>query len=110
MAVVAAGVHFSGLRTGVGKGVELLHGQRVHIGPQTHAAPAGPTIAPVDDANHPGGRHATVQCNAPAGQLLRHDIGGAHFLKTQLRVGVDVFADGGNRSGVLQDGCINFHR
>ena len=109
VAVMAAGVHFSGMGAGVGKGVELLHRQRVHIGPQTHTAAAGPAIAPMDDANDPRGCHATVQRNAPAGQLLRHDIGGTHFLETQLRVGVNVFADGGDGGGVLQDGGVNFH-
>ena len=38
VAVMAAGVHLAGVLAGVGKGVELLHRQGVHVGPQANGA------------------------------------------------------------------------
>jgi hypothetical protein len=42
VAIVAAGVHLAGMLAGVGKGVELLHGQRIHVGAQAN----GPVDVP----------------------------------------------------------------
>jgi hypothetical protein len=50
-----------------------------------------------------------VDRDAPFGQFGGHHIGGAHFFKTQLRVGMDVPANGRNAGGVGQDGFIEFH-
>jgi hypothetical protein len=38
VAVVAAGVHLAGVFAGVLKGVELLHGQRIHVSAQANGA------------------------------------------------------------------------
>ena len=61
------------------------------------------------DADHAGLAHASVDRNAPLGELGGHHIGGAHFLKTQLGVGVDVPTDGRDGGGVGQDGFMEFH-
>ena len=106
MAVVSAGVHLAGMCAGVGKGVELLHGQGVHVGAQSQCAAGG---AGFHNAHHPGSAHAAVDRNAPLGQLGGHHIGRAHLLKTQLRVGMDVFAQGRNFGGVGNNGFDQFH-
>ena len=38
VAIMAAGMHFPGVATGMGKGVELLHRQGIHVGPQANGA------------------------------------------------------------------------
>jgi hypothetical protein len=80
----------------VGKGVELLHGQRVHVGPQADGPATGPAVAPVHDAHHAGGAHAPMDGDAPFGQPPGHDIGGAHLFEAQFGVRVDVTADRGD--------------
>ena len=103
---MAAGVHLSGVLAGMGEGVELLHGQGVHVGAQTNGARA---IAAFDDAHHACGAHAPVDGNSPGRELLGHHIGGALLLETQLRVGVDVSAHGGQAVGLGQDFFNDFH-
>ena len=65
--------------------------------------------ARLDDAHHAGGAHATVDGDAPLGQLLRDQIGGANFFKTQLGVGVDVTANGRDGGSLLGEGIKDFH-
>ena len=107
VAIVAAGMHLSRVHAGVGKGVRLLHGQGVHVGTQANS-PCG--RARLDDAHHAGGAQAPVDGNAPFGQLGRHHVGGAHFLKAKLGVGVQVAAYGGNGWGVVDDGFDQMHK
>ena len=38
VAIVSAGVHFPGVLAGMLEGVELLHGQSIHVGAQTNGA------------------------------------------------------------------------
>ena len=95
--------------TGMGKGVELLHGQGVDVGAQSHTTSTSPAIAAVHNANDTGGAHAAVNGNAPVGELLGHDIGRADFLEAQLGVRVNVFANGRNAGRVGEDGVDDFH-
>ena len=53
VAVVAAGVHLARVSAGMVEGVELLHGQRIHVGAQADGPATGTTVAPVHDADHP---------------------------------------------------------
>ena len=93
----------------MGKGVELLHGQRVHVGAQADGTAAGAAVPPLDDADHAGLAQPPVDGNPPLGELLCHHIGGAHFFKTQLGVGVNVPAHCGNTGGLGDDGINNVH-
>ena len=106
VAIVATGVHLARHSTGVGKGVALLHRQRVHVGAQPDGA-AG--RARLDATHHAGGTQAAVDGNAPVGQLLRNDVGGAQLLETQFRVGVDITAQGGDGVALPSDGINQFH-
>ncbi len=106
VAVVAAGVHLALVLAGVGEGVVLGHRQRVDVGAQAHRAAAG---AVLDDADHAGLAQAAVDGDAPVGQRLGDDVGGAVLLKAQLGVGVDVTADGGDGGHVGQDGFDEVH-
>ena len=109
VAIVSARVHLAFVLAGVRKGVELLHGQGVHVGSEAYAASASTAIAAVHHTHHTGGAHAPQNGNAPVGQLLGHHIGRANFLEAQLGVRVDVFANGRNAGGVGQDGVDDFH-
>ena len=106
VAVMAAGVHLAGVHAGVAEGVELLHGQRVHVGAQANRA-AG--RAAFDNAHHAGGAQAAVNGNAPLGQLLRHHLGCAHFLEAQLGVGVNVTAKGSHVGRLLNNRINQVH-
>ena len=64
MAIVAAGVHLAGVLAGVGKLVELLHGQGVHVGAQADGTVA---VAAFQNAHHPRGAHAAMNGDAPLG-------------------------------------------
>ena len=106
MPVMAAGVHLAGVRAGMGEVVVLGHRQRVDVGAQADG-PAG--VAVLDDADHAGLAQAAVDRDAPVGQRLGDDIGGALFLKAQFRVGMDVASDGGDAGGIGQDGFDELH-
>jgi len=106
VAIVAAGVHLAGMFAGVGEGVELLHGQGVHVGAQGQCAAGGTGFHDADDT---GSAHPAVDGNAPLCQLGGHHIRRANFLETQLRVGMDIFAQGRNFGGVGNNGLYQFH-
>jgi hypothetical protein len=106
MAVMAASVHFSWVLASVWKFVELLHGQGVHIGAQANGAVA---CAVFDDAHHTRRTHATVHGNTPLRQLGGDQICRMHFSKAKLRVGVNLFANRGNASGLGGNGINDFH-
>ena len=109
VAVVAASVHFAGVLAGVGKGVELLHGQGIDVGAQANAAATFAAIAAVHNADDAGGAHAAVNGNAPVGELLGHHVGCALFFEAQLGVSVNVFANGRYAGRVCEDGVDDFH-
>ena len=106
---MAAGVHPAGVPAGVRESVEFLHRQRVHVGAQAHAAPAGAAVASLHDADDAGHSHAPVNGNAPFGQLLRHPLGGANFLKAQLGMGMQITAKGRHVGGVAGKGLDEVH-
>ena len=91
------------------EGIEFLHRQRIHVGAQAHSAPAGTAVAPVHDAHHAGLAHAAMKGNAPLRELCGHEVGGAHFLETQLGVGVDVAAQRGDGGRLGGDGVNGLH-
>ena len=107
VAIVAASVHLAGMLAGMGKRVGFVHGQGVHVGTQADAALAG---AVFDEADHAGGAHAAVHFDAPTAELGGHQIGGAVFLKTQFRMGVNVAAQGHHAGGFGGDRVEQFHR
>ena len=109
MTIVAAGVHLAVVFAGVLKGVELLHGQGVHVGAQANGTPAGAAVAAMHDAHHTRLAQPAVDGNAPFGELARHHIGGAHFFKAQLGVGMDIPAHRCNTRGLGDDGVDNVH-
>ncbi|OIQ78272.1 hypothetical protein GALL_400220 [mine drainage metagenome] len=98
--VVAAGVHFAGLRAGVSEAVGFVHRQGVHIGAQTYG-PVGRAV--FDDADHTGGTQPALHRDTPRREFLRHDIGRALFFKAQLGVGVNVATQGGHGSALLNN-------
>ena len=61
------------------------------------------------DAHHTRLAQPAVDGNAPFGELARHHIGGAHFFKAQLGVGVDIPAHRCNTRGLGDDGVDNVH-
>ena len=112
VAVVAAGVHLALVFAGVGEGVELGHGQRVHVGAQANRSSVfrgRAAVAPVHDADHAGGAQPAVNGDAPLRQLGRHQVGGAHFLEAEFRVRVDVAPQLGDGRGLCQDGFDQVH-
>ena len=90
MAVVAAGVHFPGVRGCMREGVEFLHRQRVHVGSQSDGRIAAAALDDADDARH---AHAAQHRDAPLSQLLGDDVGSALLFVAQLWVGMDVASD-----------------
>ena len=107
--VVSASVHLALVFAGVGKGVELLHGQSVNVGAQTNAAAASAAVSACQNADDASGAHAAVDGDAPIGELLGDHVGGAFFLEAQLGVRVNVFANGRNAGHVCEDGVDDFH-
>ena len=107
MAVVPAGVHLVSVLAGVRKGVELLHRQRVHVSAQANSFARR---ARFDNAHHARHTHAAMDRNTPFSQLVGHYVGCAHLFKTQLRVSVDVAANGGDAGCLGDDGIDNFHK
>jgi hypothetical protein len=106
VAVMATGVHLASLLAGVTKGIGLLHGQGVHVGAKTHS-PGGAAI--FQNTDHTGGAQATVDGNAPFGELGRHQICRAHLLEAEFRVGMDVAAQGGKVVALAHDGVDQVH-
>ncbi|KAG0732488.1 hypothetical protein G6F23_014269 [Rhizopus arrhizus] len=72
VAIMAARVHLAFVLAGVGKGVDLLHGQRIHVGAQAHGAVAG--LVAADDADDARATQAAVDFDAPFFELGGHHI------------------------------------
>ena len=91
MAVVAAGMHSARVLAGMGEAVVLFHRQRIHVGAQTDGALA---LAALQNAHNTGAPDASHHRNTPTLQQLGHTGGRALFGKAQLRMCVQVAADG----------------
>ena len=103
MAVVAAGMHAARNAAGVREGVVLGHRQRIHVGAQADGAVRASGCAAADRADHAGAPEPAVHLDAPALERSRDDVGGAHLLEAEFRMGVDVASDrddGGEIGGV----------
>jgi hypothetical protein len=74
----------------MGKGVDFLHGQGIHIGTQAYGPFASAILEYADDAC---ASQATDDGYAPGFQLLRDNFRGAVFFKAKLRMGVDITPD-----------------
>ena len=109
VAIMAASVHFAFVLAGMGKGVELLHGQGVDVGTQANASTTFAAVTAVHDADDTGGAHAAVNGDAPVGELLGDHVGCALFFEAQLGVSVNVFANGRYAGRVCEDGVDDFH-
>ncbi len=88
MAVMTAGVHHAGAARGVGEGVELAQGERIHVRAQAPAAPAVGALA-LDHADDAGASDAPVERYAQHTQFGGDAVGGAVFLEAQLGPGVE---------------------
>ena len=84
---MAAGMHTPGVLRGMRESVVLGHRQGVDVGAQANGAGAR---AILDNADHAGATKASVDRNAPFGELGRDHVGGTLFLDTQFGMGMDV--------------------
>ena len=73
----------------MGKGVEFLHGQRIHVGAKAHRTGAGSTP---DHPHHTRHTHTAKNRNLPRFQLLRHHVGGTLLFITKFRMGMNIAA------------------
>jgi len=73
---------------------------------QANRARAGPIL---DDAHNACGSHAAMDGNAPFSELGSDDVGGAVFLETEFRVGVNIAANRGDGCGLRNDGIEHVH-
>jgi hypothetical protein len=90
----------------VREGVVLFQRQRVHVGTQPDAPPAGAMAKPADDA---GAADAGGHLVAPLGQLLGDHLGSAMLLEAQLRMGVYVAPYGLDLRLEVQDSLRQQH-
>ena len=85
----------------------LVHRQGVHVGPKPDAAFAGTTAC--EHADDAGLADASVNLDAPGGELLGHDAGGADLLEPDLRMRVQVAPDGSELVGEIGDAGKHGH-
>ncbi len=97
MAVMAAGMHLSGMGRTVRKGVEFIERQRVHVGAQPDGAAARADLQRADDA---GAGEPAMHDKAKFVELSGHQLGGAPFAESELGMRVKVAAD--RRDALLQ--------
>src|SRR5450830_307449 len=90
VAVMAAGMHFSGVTGRVRERVEFLHRQCVHVGTQADRTLA---LAIFKNADDTGAAQAAQYRYAPFSQFGDDGFGGAVFFVTQLRVRMQIAAD-----------------
>src|SRR2546421_199456 len=69
---------------------------------------AARTLA-LDDTDHTGAAETAMDFDAPALQLVSDDAGGADLLEPDLRMGVEVAADGGEFVGIAVDAVNGGH-
>ncbi len=86
--------------------VELVDGQRVHVGAQADGAVR---IAGAQRADDAGLAQAAMDVEAPARELLGDDVGGAHLLEGDLGVPVYVAPDFDQLVMMLGDSMLGRH-
>ena len=91
VAVVAAGVHASGMTGAMAENVELIQRQGVHVGAQADGAIAAAALQPADDT---GAGQTAVHFQPQALQMRRHDVGGAPLAECQFGMAVEIAANG----------------
>jgi hypothetical protein len=97
VAVMAAAVKAAGNRgTPFQVGV-LLHRQRIHVGAQSDAS--GARALAFEHADHAGTAEPAVYLDAPLREFLGDNSRGPHLLESDLGMGVQVPADGGEFVG-----------
>ncbi|MCY1302497.1 hypothetical protein D9M70_521550 [compost metagenome] len=92
---------------GVAELIHLLHGQRVHVGAQPDGAQR---TAIADDAYQAGLAESAMHGDAPAFEQLAHQLRRAVLLERQLRMGMDVAADGADGRRVFNDVFDQIHK
>jgi NAD(P)H-dependent FMN reductase len=95
--VVAAGMHHASVTTGVVQASGLIDRQCVHVGPQAQPARA---VTAHQLPHHTGTSQAALNRVAPAVQLVGHQGRGAVLVECQLRMAVDVMAQGDESIGL----------
>ena len=65
---------------------------------------ASAAVASVHGSHYAGGTHAAVNGQAPLDEFLSHHVSGAHFLKAQLGVGMNVATHSGDGGRLCKDG------
>ena len=80
------------------KGIALLHRQRIHVGAQADRARAAAGAQHPDDAGAPD---PAMRFDAERLEPGGNELGGAVLGKGQLRVGVDVLAEGGKMGSLF---------
>src|ERR1700680_4944206 len=98
MAVMPAAVEAAGNGRAPSQVRILLHRQRIHGGAQANAFSPG-ALAP-EHADHAGAAEAAMHLDAPLGQFVGDDPGGADFLEADLGMGVQIPADRGEFVGI----------
>ncbi|MCY1521686.1 hypothetical protein D9M68_565110 [compost metagenome] len=107
VAVMATGVHLAVVLAGMRERVDLLHGQRVHVGAQAHGAVS--RLVAADDPDDARAAQPAMDFDAPFFKLRGHHVGRAEFLEGQFGMRVDVASNLGNVVMPRDDGFEEFH-
>ena len=103
---MSAGMHLTGVHTGVRKGVALLHGQGVHVGSKSYGSGV---VASLDHAHKARGANAMVDLDAPGCQQIGDRLRRPHFLETQLGVSMQIPPDACEGWMLAQNAVKDFH-
>ena len=95
MAVVAAGVHDAGVHAAVGAAGNLLQGERVGVGAEQQRPPG----RGADDVGQDAGAGEAAGPEAEGAEVALHDLRGPVLRHGELRVAVEVAADGDEVEG-----------
>src|SRR6516162_1954192 len=85
----------------------FLHRQRVHVGAKPDAP--GARAFPPEHADNAGAADAAVHLDAPFPEFFGNDAGRTHFLEADLRMSVQVAADGSEFVGIALDAIDSWH-
>jgi hypothetical protein len=79
MPIVSASMHFANVFRCMGKGIDFLYRQGVHIGTQSDGTSG---VSLLDYAYHSGDAKAAYYGDAPFGEFARYNVGRSVFFKT----------------------------